>query len=103
MVFFESIAKTLNKYLKEDKVITQKEFANKLGVTPVAVNKWLNGGAIESSKIPDICNVLNITPNELFGLEPFMENDKALKLYEAYTKNREFQKTIDVLLKLEDK
>ena len=98
MIFFENISKVLNRKLKEEKVISQVEFANRLGVTPVAVNKWLKGGAIESSKIPMICEILNITPNELFGIENELDSDKALKLYEAYKEHPEFQKSIDILL-----
>ncbi len=102
MIFFENISKTLNKYLKENKVISQVEFANKIGVTPVAVNKWLKGGAIESSKIPLICETLNITPNELFGINNDFETEKALELYKAYSNHPEFQNTINKLLNIED-
>jgi transcriptional regulator with XRE-family HTH domain len=103
MIFFENISKVLNRKLKEEKVISQVEFANRLGVTPVAVNKWLKGGAIESSKIPMICEILNITPNELFGIENELDSEKALKLYEAYKEHPEFQKSIDMLLGIDNK
>lgn len=102
MIFFENISKVLNKKIKEEKVVSQVDFAKKLNVTPVAVNKWLKGGAIESSKIPTICEVLNITPNELFGIELDIESSKALKLYEAYKNHPEFQKTIDTLLSIDE-
>lgn len=103
MIIFENISTTLKKYLKEDKIISQVEFANKMGVTPVAVNKWLKGGAIESSKIPLICEVLNITPNDLFGAQTKdINSTKALKLYDAYQKHPEFQNSINSLLGIED-
>lgn len=103
MILYENISKTLNKYLKEDKLISQVEFANRIGVTPVAVNKWLKGGAIESSKIPQICEILNITPNELFGIKSNdIDSSKALKLYEAYQKHPEYQKSINALLNIEE-
>lgn len=101
MIFFENVSKVLYKYLKEDKVISQVEFANKLGVTPVAVNKWLKGGAIESSKIPMICDILNITPNELFGINYDIETEKALVLYKAYIEHPEFHNTINKLLNID--
>ena len=102
MIFFENISKILNIKLKQDKVITQVEFAKRLGVTPVAVNKWLNGGAIESSKIPQICDVLEITPNQLFGVEDKIDSNKALILYDAYLKHPEFQKSINALLEIDE-
>ena len=100
MIIFENISKVLNKKIKEEKIISQVEFAKRLGVSAVAVNKWLKGGAIESSKIPQICEILEITPNELFGVEDNSEIDEALKLYEAYKRNPQFQDAIDDLLKI---
>lgn len=76
----ENLQLILNKRIKEDKVITQKELANILCVSPVAVNKWLNGGSIDSNKIPALCTALNITPNELFGFTENLEDYELLNI-----------------------
>lgn len=98
MNIFETISNVLNEKIKKEKVISQVELANRLGVTPVAVNKWLNGGAIESSKIPQLCEILSITPNELFGIKRNYGIDKALELYDAYVNHPEYQDAVNKLL-----
>lgn len=97
-MIFDNIAKILNKLLKEDKVMTQAELANKLGISAVAVNKWLNGGSIESNKIPQLCEALNISPNELFGFKEDIDTAKALELYKAYLEHPEHHASINQLL-----
>lgn len=39
------IGATIRKFRKE-RDMTQEEMANRLGVTPSAVNKWENGGSL---------------------------------------------------------
>lgn len=80
MDFLENFKYILNKRIKEDKIITQKQLAEKLNVSPVAVNKWLNGGLIDYNKIPALCEAINVTPNELFGFEDNSEDREILDL-----------------------
>ena len=84
MEVLEKITALLNKKIKEDKILTQKQLAERMGVSPVSVNKWLNGGSIELEKIPTLCRELNITPNELFDFE--INKDDVL-LLEILNKN----------------
>lgn len=42
---FMQIGETMRKYRKM-RDMTQEEMANRLGVTPPAVNKWENGGSL---------------------------------------------------------
>ena len=56
--------------------ITQSQLAEKLGITDRAVSKWENGRAMpDSSLMLDLCNILNISVNDLLSGEVIgMEN-----------------------------
>ena len=81
MKILSNYSKVLNKIIKEEKVITQADLANQMNVSSVAINKWLKGGAISVDKIPKLCSILNITPNELFGFYTSEDRIFADKLY----------------------
>ena len=98
METLEKIAFILNDLIKNKKIISQKELAEKMGVSPVSVNKWLNGGAIEVAKIPQLCNVLGITPNELFGYNNTEFSDEDLLILEKINKRPEYKGAIKKLL-----
>ena len=50
--------------------LTQGQLAEKLGITDRAVSKWENGRAMpDSSLMLDLCNILNISVNELLSGE----------------------------------
>ncbi len=100
MDFFSNFHEILNRKIKVEKKITQSGLANKLNVSPVSVNKWLNGGSIELSKIPSLCVALDITPNELFGFNTKKDEEKALELYKAFLNHPEYQQSIKKLLNL---
>ena len=52
--------------LRKEKEMTQKELADKLGVTDRAVSKWENGrGMPDVSLLRKISEILEITVNEL--------------------------------------
>ena len=52
---------------KEEK-ITQSELAEKLNITDRAISKWENGICMpDSGTIPKLCEILNITINDLFS------------------------------------
>lgn len=52
----------------EKRKITQKELAERLGVSPVTVNKMLLGnGNIQLSTLFKLCDVLDISPGALLG------------------------------------
>ena len=58
--------------------LTQAQLAEKLNITDRAVSKWETGRSLpDSSIMPELCNVLNITINDLFNGEVIvMENYK---------------------------
>lgn len=55
---------------RQNRRITQEEFAARLGVTPQAVSKWERGSSMPDIGLLDgICEVLQIDPNKLLGFE----------------------------------
>ncbi len=78
------IQKILIQKLRVEKIISQVELAKAMNVSNASVTKWLNGGSIELSKIPLLCECLKITPNELFDFAN--EHDISSKDYEILEK-----------------
>lgn len=70
----EKIGKFIAECRKE-KSITQKEFAEKLGVTDKTVSRWENGHYLpDISLFNDICLILDIQVSELLGGEKMKDN-----------------------------
>lgn len=75
----------IGKFIQEkrkEKKLTQSEFAEKLNITDRAVSKWENGVCMpDVGTIPEICNILNITINDLFSGEvvDMKNNEKMLE------------------------
>ena len=62
--------------------ITQSELAEKLNITDRAISKWENGVCMpDVGTIPELCEILNITINDLFSGEVvnMKENEKKLE------------------------
>lgn len=67
---------------RQNKKLTQEEFASRLGVTPQAVSKWERGmGLPDISLIEGICSILSISSDELFGINynPIVENNNLIQ------------------------
>lgn len=72
----EKIGKFIAKIRKEKK-ITQKQLADKLGITDRAISKWENGRSMpDLSLLKPLCNILSITINELLSGEYLHKNKK---------------------------
>lgn len=68
---------------RKEKGITQSELSEKLYVTDRAVSKWENGICMpDSGTIPELCNILGITINDLFSGEIIDMKDNEKKLEE---------------------
>ena len=68
--------------MRKEKNMTQKDLADKLGVTDRAVSKWENGrGLPDLSLIQPLCEILGISVNEFFNAEKIEENQKKKKVY----------------------
>lgn len=66
----ENIKEVL-KVLIKHKGITQKEFANAIGVQEAAISKWLSGMQIPQVELYDtICDYFGISLDQLFGRKP---------------------------------
>lgn len=58
------------KQKRKEKNITQNELSEKLNITNRAISKWENGICMpDSGIIPELCNILDITINDLFSGE----------------------------------
>lgn len=75
------IGKFIQQKRKENN-ITQSELSEKLGITDRAISKWENGNCMPDAAImKDLCNILDITINDLFSGEvvDMKENEKKLE------------------------
>ncbi|MBQ8131458.1 MAG: helix-turn-helix transcriptional regulator [Bacilli bacterium] len=62
--------------------ITQSELAEKLGITDRAISKWENGLCLpDAGTMPELCDILGITINDLFSGEvvDMKDNEKRLE------------------------
>jgi len=75
----------IGKFIQEkrkEKNITQSELAEKLNITDRAISKWENGMCMpDVGTIPELCQILDITINDLFSGEvvDMKENEKILE------------------------
>ena len=90
--------------LRKEKNMTQKELAEKLGVTDRAISKWENGrGMPELSLMKALCDELGISVNELLSGEKIESEDYQEKFEEniintiEYTSKKVVHKNIVVL------
>jgi|O1111metagenome_2_1110795.scaffolds.fasta_scaffold21508_1 transcriptional regulator with XRE-family HTH domain/DNA-directed RNA polymerase subunit RPC12/RpoP len=61
---------------RREKELTQAALAEKLGITDRAVSKWENGKCLpDASIMPELCNILGISINELFVGEKIAVED----------------------------
>ncbi len=68
---------------RKEKNITQQELAEKLNITDRAISKWENGNCLPDVGImQELCEILNITINDLFSGEVVNMKDTEKKLEE---------------------
>lgn len=70
------------KLKRKEKKITQSDLADRLNVTDRAISKWENGICMpDVGIIPKLCEILNITINDLFSGEivDIRDNEKRLE------------------------
>ena len=77
MTVQESFSTMIKQSTEIDNIITKSALGTALGVTPHAVNKWIQEGGFKIERVPELCNLLKITPNELF--EFTSEDDLSLE------------------------
>lgn len=60
---------------RKEKAITQEQLAKMLNTTNKSISKWENGNCLpDSSLYEPICNILNISINELFAGERLVDD-----------------------------
>ena len=96
------IGKFIQEKRKEQK-LTQSELAEKLNITDRAISKWENGVCMpDVGTIPEICNILNITINDLFSGEVVdMKNNEKMLEQNLLEMTRQKQERDRQLLTLE--
>ena len=68
---------------RKQKKMTQVELAEKLGVTEKSVNNWKNGRSMpDLSLFKPICDILDISINELMSVEKLNQDNYQEKLEE---------------------
>ena len=75
----ENIGELICQY-RQNRKMTQEEFALRLGVTPQAVSKWERGNGLpDISLVKGICQILDISANALLGIagSEVVENNNA--------------------------
>ncbi|MBD5457598.1 MAG: helix-turn-helix domain-containing protein [Lachnospiraceae bacterium] len=76
----ENIGELICQY-RQNRKMTQEEFAFRLGVTPQAVSKWERGNGLpDISLVKGICQILDISANALLGItdSEIVENNNAV-------------------------
>ncbi len=91
--------------VRKKKTLTQKQLAENLGITDRAVSKWENGKSMpDLSLLKPLCEILDITINELLNGEYISKKDKDKSLEENivdainYSKKR--QNNYDIMFYL---
>ena len=96
----ERIREILYSKIKRERKLTQRELANKMGISAASVNRWMKSGAPEINKLPLLCEILEITPNDLFGYRPLDFEPESYELFKAIQKNPEYRSSVNSLLSL---
>lgn len=94
------IGARIRKY-REDRGISQKELAEKLGISNSRVSNWEHGiNRPDADILADICEALNVSPSELLDvrLSPDDLNDTERKVIMAYRTKTDLQKAVRILL-----
>lgn len=80
------MAKDIGEFIQEirkDKGLTQKELAEQVGISDKTISKWENGNSIpDTSMLLPLCQVLNITVNELLSGEKISPENYPVKAEE---------------------
>lgn len=92
------------KQYRELREYSQKEFADKIGVSNSRISNWENGlNRPDCDLIRKICQVLNISPSELLDIhldtDELTEHEK--QIIKNYRTKSDLQKAVNILLGIE--
>ncbi len=93
------------KLFREDRNMSQKDFAQKIGVSNSRVSNWEQGiNRPDVDLLKKICETLNVSPSELLDVhldtEELTEHEK--QLIRNYRMKTDLQKAVNILLGLEE-
>jgi transcriptional regulator with XRE-family HTH domain len=86
---------------REEKNITQKLLADKIGVSSSRVSNWEQGvNRPDVDLLADICRALNVSPSELLDVRLSSDdlNDHERRIITAYRTKIELQQAVNILL-----
>lgn len=96
---YNFIVSTNLRKIMQEKKIQQKEIRLLCQKTAATVSRWLDGTApIPLKYIMPICQLLEVSPNEVFGYKDNLSNEEKSVL-KAYRKDKKFKDIADLLLK----
>ena len=99
------IGKRIREY-REKRGMSQKELADKIGVSNSRVSNWEQGiNRPDADILADLCRVLKVSPSELLDVHLSTDelSDQERKVIQAYRTKKELQQAVNILLRLEDK
>ena len=84
------------------KGMSQKELAQRLGVSVSRVSNWESGlNRPDVDIFAEICNVLDVKPNLILGIGQHTISDEEMQIIECYRNKPEMHHAIKVLLGIE--
>ena len=98
------IGKRIRKY-REDRGLSQKELADKIGVSNSRISNWEKGiNRPDADILADLCRALNVSPSELLDVRLSVDelNDQERKVIQAYRTKTELQHAVNILLGVEE-
>lgn len=103
------MSKRLNMNIRNFRIfkgMTQEDLANRIGKSKNVISNWERGdNSPDIDCIEKICNTFGVTPNQLFGWEPYKEyedykqmmDEKKMELEILQHKKNQLQSEIDSL------
>lgn len=100
----EKIGKFISN-VRKDKKLTQRQLADKLGITDRAISKWENGKSMpDLSLLKPLCDILDISINELLNGEYLNNKDDSNNLEDNFVNvinyNKKKQNNIEIIFYL---
>lgn len=98
------IGSRIRKY-REKQGLSQKELAEKLGVSNSRVSNWEQGtNRPDADFLADICSILNVSPSELLNVRLTSDEltEQERKVVEQYRAKPELQHAVHILLGIEE-
>lgn len=97
------IGNRIRKY-REKLGISQKELAERIGVSNGRVSNWEQGlNRPDADMLAELCRALEVSPSSLLGIKLSKDelSDTERKIIQAYREKKDLQKAINILLEID--